>query len=345
MTENKIEPNRKAIEEFIFIAELSSECICKHVELGENSESVFALFNDKIKWNIERFYETYRKELYYENDSMFNGYINIDTKTVSKIFDNIILDEDSNEIKVYQENIYEPLEEGKTEEYCKENPPKIIESFERTKAYDKYLKQEFNTCDLSEIDYISVKDNGTFFILLQTESFLDSLCEEAEKAIKDGKKHEEEYAVRLTRLIEKLKECSEMIIPKTTLIELAIRDLRTRVLECSLKVLKAMPVEKVSEYNLKTRAFVLKSLLTTLGIGNSQANIIRFIANIIGTSEGTVKGYFIDFSKDNHGMKKKEAFQKEMDNALNMCNLLSTESENKRYVIQLIDTIKNIKDA
>ena len=66
-----------------------------------------------------------------------------------------------------------------------------------------------------------------------------------------------------------------------------------------------MPVEKVSEYNLKTRAFVLKSLLTTLDIGNSQANIIRFIANIIGTSEGTVKGYFIDFSKDNHGMKKK----------------------------------------
>lgn len=75
MTENKIEPNRKTIAEFIFIAELSSECICKYVELGENSESVFALFNDKIKWNIEKFYETYRKELYYENDSMFNGYI------------------------------------------------------------------------------------------------------------------------------------------------------------------------------------------------------------------------------------------------------------------------------
>ena len=64
MTENKIEPNRKTIAEFIFIAELSSECICKYVELGENSESVFALFNDKIKWNIEKFYETYRKELY-----------------------------------------------------------------------------------------------------------------------------------------------------------------------------------------------------------------------------------------------------------------------------------------
>jgi hypothetical protein len=44
-------------------------------------------------------------------------------------------------------------------------------------------------------------------------------------------------------------------------------------------------------------------------------------------------------------MKKKEAFQKEMENALNMCNLLSTESENKRYVIQLIDAIKKIKDA
>lgn len=106
MTENKIEPNRKTIAEFIFIAELSSECICKYVELGENSESVFALFNDKIKWNIEKFYETYRKELYYENDSMFNGYINIDTKTVSKIFDNKILDEDGNEIKVYTENTY-----------------------------------------------------------------------------------------------------------------------------------------------------------------------------------------------------------------------------------------------
>ena len=62
MTENKIEPNRKTIAEFIFIAELSSECICKYVELGENSESVFALFNDKIKWNIEKFYETYRKD-------------------------------------------------------------------------------------------------------------------------------------------------------------------------------------------------------------------------------------------------------------------------------------------
>ena len=44
-------------------------------------------------------------------------------------------------------------------------------------------------------------------------------------------------------------------------------------------------------------------------------------------------------------MKKKEAFQKEMENALNMCNLLSTESENKRYVIQLIDAIKKIKDV
>ena len=344
MTENKIEPNRKAIEEFIFIAELSSECICKYVELGENSESVFALFNDKIKWNIEKFYETYRKELYYENDSMFNGYINIDTKTVSKIFDNKILDEDGNEIKVYTEHIYK-FKKGKTEKYYKKHPPKIVESFERAKAYDKYLEQEFNTNDLAEINYLSVKDNGTFFALLQTESFLDFLCEEAEKAIKDSKKHEEEYVIRLTRLIEKLKKCSEMIIPKATLIERAIRDWRTRVMECSLKVLKAMPVEKVSEYNPKTRAFVLKSLLTTLDIGNSQANIIRFIANIIGTSEGTVKGYFIDFNKDNHGMKKKEAFQKEMDNALNMCNLLSTESENKRYIIQLIDTIKNIKDA
>lgn len=344
MTENKIEPNRKTIAEFIFIAELSSECICKYVELGENSESVFALFNDKIKWNIEKFYETYRKELYYENDSMFNGYINIDTKTVSKIFDNKILDEDGNEIKVYTENTYK-LKKEKTEKYYKKHPPKIAESFERTKAYDKYLEQEFNTSDLAEINYLSVKDNGTFFTLLQTKSFLDSLCEEAEKAIKDSKKYEEEYAIRLTRLIEKLKEYSEMIISKATLIELAIRDWRTRVMECSLKVLKAMPVEKVSEYNLKTRAFVLKSLLTTLDIGNSQANIIRFIANIIGTSEGTVKGYFIDFSKDNHGMKKKEAFQKEMENALNMCNLLSTESENKRYVIQLIDAIKKIKDA
>lgn len=106
-----------------------------------------------------------------------------------------------------------------------------------------------------------------------------------------------------------------------------------------------MPVEKVSEYTLKTRAFVLKSLLDTLGIRNSQANIIRFIANIIGTSEGTVKGYFIEFSKDNHGMKKEESFIKEMKSALNMCNLLSTESENNKYVIQLIDAIKNIKDA
>ena len=263
---------------------------------------------------------------------------------ILKIFDNKILDEDGNEIKVYTENTYK-LKKGKTEKYYKKHPPKIAESFERTKAYDKYLEQEFNTSDLAEINYLSVKDNGTFFTLLQTKSFLDSLCEEAEKAIKDSKKYEEEYAIRLTRLIEKLKEYSEMIISKATLIELAIRDWRTRVMECSLKVLKAMPVEKVSEYNLKTRAFVLKSLLTTLDIGNSQANIIRFIANIIGTSEGTVKGYFIDFSKDNHGMKKKEAFQKEMENALNMCNLLSTESENKRYVIQLIDAIKKIKDA
>lgn len=345
MTENKIEPNRKAIEEFIFIAELSSECICKYVELGENSESVFTLFNDKIKWSMEKFYETFRKELYCGSDSMFSGYINIDTETVSKIFDNKILDEDGNEIKVYQEHIYEPLEEGRTEEDCKENPLQIIESFERVKAYDKYLKQEFNTCDLSEIDYISVKDNGTFFILLQTESFLDSLCEEAEKAIKDSKKHEEEYAVRLTRLIGKLKECSEMIIPKAALIELAIRDWRTRVLECSLKVLKAMPVEKVSEYSLKTRAFVLKSLITALDTGISQTNIIRFIANIIGTSEGTVKGYFIDFNKDSHGMKKEEVFVREMENALNICNLLKTETGNNKHVMQLIDMIKNIKDT
>ena len=165
MTENKIEPNRKTIAEFIFIAELSSECICKYVELGENSESVFALFNDKIKWNIEKFYETYRKELYYENDSMFNGYINIDTKTVSKIFDNKILDEDGNEIKVYTENTYK-LKKGKTEKYYKKHPPKIAESFERTKAYDKYLEQEFNTSDLAEINYLSLKDNGNFFYLV-----------------------------------------------------------------------------------------------------------------------------------------------------------------------------------
>lgn len=347
MTENKIEPNRKAIEEFIFIAELSSECICKYVELGENSESVFTLFNDKIKWSMEKFYETFRKELYCGNDSMFSGYVNIDTETVSKIFDNKIMDEEGNEIKVYTENIYK-LKKGKSEKYYRKHPPKIAESIKRVKTYDKYLKQEFNTCDLSEIDYISVKDNGTFFILLQTESFLNSLCEEAEKAIKDSKKHEEEYTVRLTRLIGKLKECSEMIIPKAALIELAIRDWRTRVLECSLKVLKvlkAMPVGKVSEYSLKTRAFVLKSLITALDTGVSQTNIIRFIANIIGTSEGTVKGYFIDFNKDSHGMKKEEVFVRDMENALNICNLLKTETGNNKHVMQLIDTIKNIKDT
>lgn len=323
--------NNKAIEEFIFIAELSCECISYYLELEGDSKILSTFLCDKIKWRMEEYYESRKTSLYRNETSMFNKSVNINRKITSKLFDGIFFDERGNKMKKYKK--YELKANG-------------YEVVAKTEEYEKYLQWEFGTNDFSEINYLSVKRKRTFFTLLQDKNFIISLCEEAIKEIKATKEElSKEYYIRLENLIKKLEEYLNIIVAKAVNIELSIKNWRAYLLEYSNKVLKAMPVKKVSEYTLKTRAFVLKSLLDTLGIGNSQANIIRFIANIIGTSEGTVKGYFIEFSKDNHGMKKEESFIKEMESALNMCNLLSTESENNKYVIQLIDAIKNIKDA
>lgn len=317
--------NNKAIEEFIFIAEVSCDCILRYLESIKNKEILPNILSRDIEWDMEDYYKSRRTSLYKDKTSMFNESVNIDTEVTSKLFDDIFFDEQNNQIKEY------------TDKY--EGVTKIAE-------YKKYLVREFGTDLLYDINYLSIKKGGTFFTLLQDKNLIISLCEEAIKEIKATKEELlKEYYIRLKNVIEKLEECLNIIVAEAVNIELPIKIWRVYLLEYSNKVLKAMPVEKVSEYTLKTRAFVLKSLLDTLGIRNSQANIIRFIANIIGTSEGTVKGYFIEFSKDNHGMKKEESFIKEMKSALNMCNLLSTESENNKYVIQLIDAIKNIKDA
>jgi hypothetical protein len=318
--------NNKAIEEFIFIAELSCKCISDYLKLVEDKETSPIFLSGEIEWDMGKYYKSQRTSLYKDKTSMFNESVNIDTEVTSKLFDDIFFYEQNNQIMKEYTDKYEGV-------------TKIAE-------YKKYLVQEFGTDLLCDINYLSIKKGGTFFTLLQDKNLIISLCEEAIKEIKATKEELlKEYYIRLKNVIEKLEECLNIIVAEAINIELPIKIWRVYLLEYSNKVLKAMPVEKVSEYTLKTRAFVLKSLLDTLGIRNSQANIIRFIANIIGTSEGTVKGYFIEFSKDNHGMKKEESFIKEMKSALNMCNLLSTESENNKYVIQLIDAIKNIKDA
>lgn len=321
--------NNKAIEEFIFIAELSCECISYYLELEGDSKTLSTFLCDKIKWRMEEYYESRKTSLYRNNTFMFNKSVNINRKITSKLFDDIFFDEQGNKMKKYEK--YE----------LKANGYEIVT---KTEKYEKYLQLEFGTDKLSEINYLSVKGNRTFSALLQNKNFIISLCEKAIKEIEATKKElSEEYYIRLENLIKKLEEYLNIIVTKAINIELSIKNWRAYLLEYSNKVLKAMPVEKVSEYNLKTRAFILKSLLDTLGIRNSQANIIRFIANIIGTSEGTVKGYFIEFNKDNHGMKKEESFIKEIDKAISVCKLLEDKSNKNGYIAEVIENINNIK--
>lgn len=260
---------RKAVEEFIFMAEISTQYIKEYLKLENITINDLTLLNDKLETQIDKFYLDHKALFYKKNKPIFNNIIQLDEITTAKIEDSF------------------DLEYGITKKHW-------IDRY-------KNLLVEFGTTETQSL--ISDKIIN-FSLLLQNEKNAIQLFMLAKNSIKKLS-NKKEYACRLINIVETLENENEYMLDLSRQVKPGIKFWAEFILENSKELLKKINGTKGIISSDRVRTFILNALIEAAGIKAVGENKEKFIAEIINADSTIVGQYFNDFKKERFGMVEK----------------------------------------
>ncbi len=124
--------DKKAVEEFVFMAEISAHYIKEYLSLEEITPNALALLDDKLETQIDKFYLDYSQFFYKRHKSIFYDNICLDDETITKIRKNSSIEYITGSIE------YSNIEYGITKKHWIKNYNIIVAEFGATVSQSFY---------------------------------------------------------------------------------------------------------------------------------------------------------------------------------------------------------------
>ncbi len=315
----------RATEEFLFVVEKSSELI-RSLILGGFDINKFHFYNyeTRLRHYAESFYLDCKKYFYIDSDKILNGLVEFNAEIMKDLMvDSFVVDgieyKDDGEfdcdIDVYQ-----------------------IYQFK----HKEFLKKKYGS---EEPAYLTLKDNKLLINYFQDRAIIEEFRKLAAKN-KSSLKRKEEFILRLQNVVKLHEDLLVEVINIENQVSMEIKLWRELILENSRELLYDLTGENLPHCSVQVRTLILKSFIEAVGINSkSEVNQQKFIAGVLATTQKTVHAVFNKFKIPNMGLKKDGEFDKQIEEAKNICEYLINEEENPERVRIINNMIDKISDT
>lgn len=326
--------DRKAIEEFVFAVEISTEIISdiitKKILLNQ---AMLAEFENELKKIIERYYMQNKSTIYIDSDTVLNGLVKLDQEKINDLLTSCV-EVDGIEYK----------------ETDGMDGDEFIDELFRMK-HKKYMTEKYSS---ENIEYVTVKKNISLFQYLRDQREIEQLRLLAKKCVNQLTSVSAlEYTDRLRHTLLQLSSFHDMIIKSNNGISPEIKFWRELIMEESSSLIKEIEEERLKKYSQRIRVLMLNSLIRTAGIFPDKIeNKERFIAEVLDLDMKTTSTYLKDLVKNGvnaKGEKMKMGMteancNKQLVSAQITCELLKSkgddETDSDRVVKALVNHVK-----